>query len=89
MSTQFSADDAIVAADEDTGDVAIYAGGSAASFCGGVWRPDIVFNYHDLFSRDSRFSAVEDPAEVQRYLDAARNALVEHLATLDAEEADG
>jgi hypothetical protein len=37
----------------------------------------MVFNRHELLSRDSRFARVDDPATVRSYLDAAHDALVE------------
>ena len=50
----------------ETGDVVIWADDAAASFARGAWHPGIVFNRASLVSNDSRFSAVQDPAAVQR-----------------------
>jgi hypothetical protein len=85
MTTLFTPDDAIVAADEDTGDVVIWAGDAAASFARGAWHPGIVFNRASLVSNDSRFSAVSERAVVQRYLDAARGALLRSLTENDGD----
>jgi hypothetical protein len=79
MAPTFTPDDASVAAGEDTGDVVIWAGDAAASFARGAWHPGIVFNRASLVSHDSRFSAVSERAVVQRYLDAARGALLQSL----------
>jgi hypothetical protein len=46
-----------------------------------MWHPGQVFHPASLLSRDSGFSAVEDPGVVQRYLDAAHDALVRSLET--------
>ncbi len=92
MTIKFTPDDAVVGADEDTGDVAVYAGGSAASFYRGAWHPDIVFNRHELISEHELISKTADsvprpdPADVQRYLDAAHDVLLQCLAMLETEE---
>jgi hypothetical protein len=83
MTGDFTSDDAIVAADEDTGDAVIWAGDAAASFAYGAWRPGIFFDRMSILGNDSRFGSVEDPAAVQRYLDAAHDALVRSLSEAD------
>ncbi len=65
MTIKFTPDDAVVGADEDTGDVAVYAGGSAASFYRGAWHPDIVFNRHELISR-ARADLQRQPIQCRR-----------------------
>jgi hypothetical protein len=80
---KFDAAGAVVGVDQDTGDAIVYADGGAASFYRGTWHPGRVFDWRSVASRDSRFSAVNDPAEVQRYLDAARDVLFESLASSD------
>jgi hypothetical protein len=79
MTARFTPDDSVVGVDDDTGDVVVYSGGGVASHHRGKWLAGMVFNRHDLFSRDSRFGRVDDPATVQRYLDAAHDALIESV----------
>jgi hypothetical protein len=81
VDSRFTRSDSVVGVDENTGDAIVYSGGGAASFYDGTWHPGRVFHPASLFSRDSRFSAVQDPDDVQRYLDAAHDALIQSLET--------
>jgi hypothetical protein len=81
VDSRFTPSDSMLGVDDDTGDAILYSGGGVASFYRGTWHPGRVFHAASLFSRDSRFSAVEEPDEVQRYLDAAHDALLRSLET--------
>jgi hypothetical protein len=81
VDSRFTPSDSVLSVDDATGDAIVYSGGGAASFYRGTWHPGQVFHPASLLSRDSGFSAVEDPGVVQRYLDAAHDALVRSLET--------
>jgi hypothetical protein len=70
-------------------DAVVYSGGGAATFYRGVWHPGRVFAAEELSSRGSRFSAIVDPDEVRRYLDAAHDALLRSIAIPEGGSASG
>jgi hypothetical protein len=75
LDPRFPAEGAVIAFDEKSGDVVVYAGGAAASFSRDAWWPGVWFNKSSMLE----FTSVRDPREIREYLRAANAALAKSL----------